>query len=332
MSVSTADAAAKTTRKTWDAAEGPRALEAVRRFESAWRERRNPNATDFLAEIDPEQREGALLALLRAEMNLRFEAGEIVRVETLRDRHPDAAAETLVALVYEEYCLRTDAGEPADPAEYRARFPELDSALRRVLDIHDLLDSGRSNVSSWRGSASTSLSLNPSRARFPKVGATLSGFKLVEELGRGTFARVYLAEEERLGNRQVAHQRQLLERGLHALPLRLGRAGQHRRAAEQFDRATVGQDQPGQQLDDGGLAGAVLAEQGMHFAGHDAERRIIERDGRAIGLGDLADRERGRVPAVRDAREGRALPRQCGHCSGLPFRAACTPISGVMGE
>ena len=39
---------------------------------------------------------------------------------------------------------------------------------------------------------------------FPRIGAGIGGFRLVSELGRGAFGRVYLAEEAGLGNRPVA--------------------------------------------------------------------------------------------------------------------------------
>lgn len=39
---------------------------------------------------------------------------------------------------------------------------------------------------------------------YPKPGTTLAGFRLVSELGRGTFARVYLAEQVDLAGRPVA--------------------------------------------------------------------------------------------------------------------------------
>src|SRR5436309_9353331 len=38
---------------------------------------------------------------------------------------------------------------------------------------------------------------------FPPIGAHLLHFELVEELGRGAFARVYLARQEALANRLV---------------------------------------------------------------------------------------------------------------------------------
>ena len=42
------------------------------------------------------------------------------------------------------------------------------------------------------------------RSRSPNCGEEIGGFRLVSELGRGAFGRVYLAEEARLGNRPVA--------------------------------------------------------------------------------------------------------------------------------
>ena len=65
MSASTAGAKAEI--KTWDAADGPIAIEAVRRFETAWRDRLSPKTIDFLAEVDADQRQGVLLALLRRD-------------------------------------------------------------------------------------------------------------------------------------------------------------------------------------------------------------------------------------------------------------------------
>jgi serine/threonine protein kinase/Tfp pilus assembly protein PilF len=46
--------------------------------------------------------------------------------------------------------------------------------------------------------------LRSSPVVFPKLGEAIGGFRLVSELGRGAFARVYLAHEVALGNRPVA--------------------------------------------------------------------------------------------------------------------------------
>ncbi|MEW4569852.1 protein kinase [Tautonia sp. JC769] len=51
-----------------------------------------------------------------------------------------------------------------------------------------------------RGSASP----GQGKWRYPRTGEHLAGFRIVGELGRGAFARVYLAEQENLADRQVA--------------------------------------------------------------------------------------------------------------------------------
>jgi len=182
---------------TWDQASSPAATRLARRFEDAWRAstpRRRPDPLDFLPE-GPEASAAGRLALLRADLNLRWDDGEPVRVETYRDRHPGLDAETLVALCYEEFCRREEDGEGPFPAEYDERFPDLADRLRRVFDIHELVGNA----------ASTDLHVpGPEPTPFPEAGQTIAGFHLVEELGRGSFARVFLARERQLADRPVA--------------------------------------------------------------------------------------------------------------------------------
>ncbi|MCA1686534.1 MAG: serine/threonine protein kinase, partial [Planctomycetia bacterium] len=134
-----------TSGRTWDEASSPAAVRLARRFEDAWRDAgahgRRPEPGDFLA--DDAGCPGARLALLRAEMGLRWEAGEKVGATWFRERYPDLGGETLVALIYEEFCLREedDPDRPPDPAAYFDLYPEVAPALRRVLDIHGLVGS-----------------------------------------------------------------------------------------------------------------------------------------------------------------------------------------------
>jgi len=185
-----------TSGRTWEEASSPVAVRVTRQFETAWRESngRRPDPDAFLPP-DHRDRPGARLALLRADLGLRWEAGERVEVEWYRERYPDLDDETLVALIYEEFCLREDEQEAPDPADYRRRFPEVASRLRRVLDIHGLVGSGQTTTT--HGSASSEIP-------FPEAGQTIAGFHLVEELGRGAFARVFLAQERQLADRPVA--------------------------------------------------------------------------------------------------------------------------------
>jgi serine/threonine protein kinase/predicted Zn-dependent protease len=185
-----------TSGKTWEEASSPAAVQLARRFESACRESfgRRPDPEDFLPD-DPRERSGAWLALLRADLAVRWAAGDRVSVEWYRRRYPDIDDEIAVALLYEEFCLREEAHEEPDPADYYERFPTLASRLRRILDIHGLVGSGGTTASIGNGTPAIP---------FPEVGQTIAGFYLVEEIGRGAFARVFLARERQLADRLVA--------------------------------------------------------------------------------------------------------------------------------
>jgi serine/threonine protein kinase len=94
-------------------------------------------------------------------------------------------------LAYEEYCLRREAGESPNLDSFCARFPSMQASLHRLLAAHQLLEEHPDLIS------------EPAPA-WPEPGATFLGFRLRENLGRGAFARVYLAEEPALGDRLVA--------------------------------------------------------------------------------------------------------------------------------
>jgi serine/threonine protein kinase/Tfp pilus assembly protein PilF len=179
----------------WEEADAPGTKLVVRRFEATWRAdpRRRPDPADFLpgdGTVDP----ASLLALLRADMVLHHEAGEPLRVEEYCDRFPDLPTAVVVALLYEEYCLREEMGESLTFAEYEHRFPAAASELREILEIHSLVRTGHR----------VSATMAPPASQFPSAGQTIAGYHLVEELGRGAFARVFLARERQLADRLVA--------------------------------------------------------------------------------------------------------------------------------
>ena len=183
--------------RAWDDVSGVASEEPVKRFEASWKASepsQRPDPDSFAGDSEP----GVRLALFRADLLLRWENGEQATVERYRDRGlpPDA----LIALAYEEFCLREDHGETPDPSRFYARFPEIASGLKRVLEIHDLVGSARSTSTASMGLRSRA----QNSSAFPEAGQTIAGFHLVEELGRGGFARVFLAQERQLGDRPVA--------------------------------------------------------------------------------------------------------------------------------
>jgi serine/threonine protein kinase len=90
----------------------------------------------------------------------------------------------------EEFYGRIEAGETVDVDEYCRRHGQYQASLRRLLaeDLVELIAPDPPPISeSW-----------------PLVGQKWLGFELIAPLGRGSFARVYLARQPELGNRLVA--------------------------------------------------------------------------------------------------------------------------------
>lgn len=97
----------------------------------------------------------------------------------------------VVDLAYEEFCLRTEAGEALDTERFAERFARYQASVRRRLEIHELL-----------GSLNLSSNLEATTC-WPVPGDEFVGYTLVEQLGQGAFARVFLATDPALGGREV---------------------------------------------------------------------------------------------------------------------------------
>jgi serine/threonine protein kinase/tetratricopeptide (TPR) repeat protein len=97
-------------------------------------------------------------------------------------------------LIYRDYCLAELAGRHPDPGSYLDRFPEFRTLLERVFALHgdlpDSLPGGPVDASSGG-------------VALPEVGHEIGPYVLLRELGRGSFARVFLAEQADLENRLV---------------------------------------------------------------------------------------------------------------------------------
>ncbi len=137
------------------------------------------------------------------ETDLRREAAAI-REEWERGAQPDALAAlarqpelrtdklAVMDLAFGEYCIRFDAGDAPEPEAFCDRFPTYRMSIRRLIAGHELLENNLSAIS------------EAVPVRWPAPGERLDDFTLLRELGRGAFARVYLALEESTGGRPVA--------------------------------------------------------------------------------------------------------------------------------
>lgn len=113
-----------------------------------------------------------------------FQGGS-ARTDSVHGREIDEA--------YQEYCRRAGAGEALDAKSFCAQLPEsIGASLWPILMAHEFL------------AGAPELMEDGLPGSWPEVGAVWEGFRLLEELGRGAFARVYLARELALGERLVA--------------------------------------------------------------------------------------------------------------------------------
>jgi Protein kinase domain len=106
----------------------------------------------------------------------------------------DSGSEKFILLdqLHQEFYRQRANGEPLDPDVYCAQFPAMKSRLKKLLQAELFLEEHAELFDDDR------------EIRWPEAGKSFLDFHLKLELGRGAFARVFLATEPRLGNRLVA--------------------------------------------------------------------------------------------------------------------------------
>ena len=94
-------------------------------------------------------------------------------------------------LAYEEYCIRRDNGESLAITTFCDRFPSISRSLYRQIEVDEYIRCHPSIIG------------QEIAVTWPRRGDSLVGFVVVEEIGRGAFARAYLCAQPGIGNRQV---------------------------------------------------------------------------------------------------------------------------------
>jgi serine/threonine protein kinase/Flp pilus assembly protein TadD len=164
----------------------------VAAFEAAAAAGAQPAVENFLPPPNHPIYAAALPELIRVDLELAWSRGTRRTVEDYRDRFPQVFADrsALRDLLHEEFRLRRAAGELPETNEGHARF-----GMEPENRSYNLLQTDRlfASVPEWP------------HERIPEVGDTIPpGYRLVGELGRGAFGRVFLARETELGGRPVA--------------------------------------------------------------------------------------------------------------------------------
>ena len=134
-----------------------------------------------------------LSAVLR-DFTAAWDRDESPAVEPFLDRLEPNDAQAAVELIYREFCLHEAAGSKPETARYLDRFPRHAAALDRLFQVHDVCSP--SLLGRW-------ISTEPALDLLPSAGDEIGPYVLRRELGRGAFARVFLAEQSDLENRLV---------------------------------------------------------------------------------------------------------------------------------
>ncbi|MEX2174257.1 MAG: serine/threonine-protein kinase [Pirellulaceae bacterium] len=123
----------------------------------------------------------------------RWRDGEPPDAASFLAEHPEIGARRTLALdlIHEELCLRKESGDTIVASTFVERFPDYRSSVVKMLTVEQY------------GESHPQLAHEIGEALWPKVGQEYQGFQIVEPLGRGALARVYLARETAMGARAV---------------------------------------------------------------------------------------------------------------------------------
>jgi tetratricopeptide (TPR) repeat protein len=129
------------------------------------------------------------LARLTEDLKRSWRSGvEPDAAAAFRD-HPDLVRfrSLVVDLAYEEYCLREEAGAAPNVEAFCRELPAFRSQVREVLRGHrEIADHPELFVAA--------------EVQWPKAGGRFAGLRVIRELGRGAFARAYLARDPEIGD------------------------------------------------------------------------------------------------------------------------------------
>jgi Tfp pilus assembly protein PilF len=123
----------------------------------------------------------------------RWRSGERPDAAAFLERHPEIGSRKTLALdlIHEELCLRREAGDTVVASTFIARFPAYRSSVVKMLAVEQY------------GEANPQFAAALGESLWPQPGQEFQGFEIVEPLGRGALARVYLARETDMGRRPV---------------------------------------------------------------------------------------------------------------------------------
>ena len=119
-----------------------------------------------------------------AELRDHFAQGRPVSARAYLEDHPELQLDrdAVLDLAYEEYVQRLELGERVEVEEFLSRISWFRDELAELIHMHHDVEA---------------------KLAWPEPGQEFAGYKVIRELGRGTFARVFYATESAIGDRPV---------------------------------------------------------------------------------------------------------------------------------
>ncbi|WP_280236893.1 serine/threonine-protein kinase [Nocardia cyriacigeorgica] len=164
---------------------GNQVAEAIERFTAAWQNADTPPELRSYLPDAPAIRRVSLIELIKIDLAHRWQRGTAPkRLAEYVDELPELRTWPLPPdLIYEEFHLRRRAGGSVDVDEYTAAYPEQAEQLSQLLTTEDY------------HSTLLGVPTEPANLDELEAGQRIDDFDLMAGLGRGAFARVFLARQ-----------------------------------------------------------------------------------------------------------------------------------------
>ncbi len=173
--------------------------EFVEAFEAAFEKDPNTSFGDFLPPVGDPYYCDVAAELIRVDLENHWERGDLRSLNDYRDQVPRLfdSPERLQEVAFEEYRLRNASGDTVASSVYRDQYNVVTTGWPRF-------DIQAADTTYTDNAANTVLKRLTSTERMPRAGEQFGEFALVDEIGSGAFAKVFLARQRGLAQRHVA--------------------------------------------------------------------------------------------------------------------------------